>query len=112
MNPDSARALVWVSLILVIVGPIATAYSVMFAFPALGALIALLPAVFASKRTRIEAVVVLAIGVVVATVNYPGYRAEMGRYMARAQEQSVDAQEQSVDAQAQSIDAQAQSIDD
>jgi hypothetical protein len=93
MNPDSARALAWVSLILVVVGPIATAHSAMFGLPALGALIALPPALFASKRTRIAAVVVLAIDLVVASVNYPGYSAEMERYMARSRGPSTDAPE-------------------
>ena len=104
MNPDSARALVWASLILVVIGPIATAYAAMFGFPVLGALIALLPAVFSSKRTRIAAIAVLAIGLVVATVNYPGYRASMERSMARAGERSAGERDESVEIREQSVD--------
>jgi hypothetical protein len=90
MNPKSARALVWLSLILIIVGPITTAYSSQFAIPALGALIVLPPAVFSSKRTQVAAAALLAIALAVSTVNYPGYKAAMDRYIARSHERSLE----------------------
>ena len=86
--------MVWSSLILVILGPIATAHSANFGLPALGSALAAIPALFASKRTRIGAAVACGIGLVVASANYPGYRAGMDRYIARSRELGIDTPEQ------------------
>jgi hypothetical protein len=108
MNPNSARALVWLSLILIIVGPITTAYSSQFAISALGALIVLPPAVFSSKRTQIAAAALLAIGLAVSIVNYPGYKAAMDRSIARSHERSLDLHGSSAAARQPGGDAQEQ----
>ncbi len=90
MNPTSARALLWVALFLVVIGPIATAHAAMFAFPLLGALLAAFPAVFARGRTGLAAGAVLALGLVVAFVHYPGFRRELDRYQARARAHAAE----------------------
>lgn len=91
MNPVSARALLWVAVFLVVIGPVATAYAAMFAFPLLGALLAAFPAVFARGRTRLVAVAVLALALIVASVHYPGYRRELDRFQARARAHAAEA---------------------
>jgi len=92
MKPDSARALVWVSLFLVVIGPIATSRAANFMGPALAALLALLPAVFGRGRTRLLASIVLAASVAAAAIMYPGYRAEMERWMARSGADTVSSE--------------------
>jgi hypothetical protein len=72
MNPHSARSLTWASLILVVIGPIATSRAAMFLLPLLAVLAAVFPAAFGRRRTRLAASVLLTFSVTVASLNYPG----------------------------------------
>ncbi len=91
MNPSSARALVCVSAILVILGPIATSTAAAFAGPLLAAVVSLFPAAFGRRRAQLAASAVLALSVLVAVVNYPDYRRHMEQWAARGQAQAGEA---------------------
>ena len=90
MNPHSARSLTWVSLILVVIGPIATSRAAMFLFPLLAALAGVFPAAFGCRRTRLVASVVLAFSLTVALLNYPGFKRHMDDYAMRARERAAE----------------------
>jgi hypothetical protein len=89
MNPQSARALTWMSLILVFIGPLATSRAAMFLFPFLAVLAAVFPAGFGRRRTRLAASVLLALSLTVAFLNYPGFKRHMDDYVMRARERAA-----------------------
>jgi hypothetical protein len=93
MNPRSARALTWVSLVLVFIGPIATSRAAMFLFPLLAALAAMFPAGFGRRRTRLTASVLLAVSLAVAFLNYPGFKRHMDDYAMRTRERAAEVAE-------------------
>ncbi len=90
LNPQSARALVWAALFPLVVGPIATSYAAMFLGPVLAGVIALVPAAFGRRRTRLAASVLLALSLVVAFSKYPGYSRHMERWTTRARESAAE----------------------
>ena len=90
MNPSSARVLLWVSAFLAI-GTIATSYAAAFIFPLLAAVVSFFPAAFGRRRARLAASVILALSVLLAVSNYPGYRRHMEQWAARAQAQVGEA---------------------
>jgi hypothetical protein len=90
MNRHSARALTWMSLILVIIGPIATSRAAIFLFPLLAALAAVFPAAFGRRQTRLAAGVLLATSLAVALLNYPGFKRHMDGYAMRARERGAE----------------------
>ena len=85
MNPDSASALVGLSILLACIGPIATSRAFNFVIPVVALVLALAPAVFGNGRTRLLASIVLAVSLLVSVIKYPGYKAEMERWSARAE---------------------------
>ena len=91
MNPSSARALLWVAVFLVIVGPIATSHAMAFIGPLLAAVASFFPAAFGRRRTRLAASAVLALSVLVAFSSYPDYRRHMEQWAARAEARSAAA---------------------
>ena len=90
MNPSSARVLLWVSAFLFI-GSIATSTAAAFIAPLLAAVVSFFPAAFGRRRARLAASVILALSVLVAVSNYPGYRRHMEQWVARAQAQVGEA---------------------
>ena len=90
MNLHSARALTWVSLLLVVIGPVATSRAAMFLFPLLAVLAAVFPAAFGRRRTRLAASVLLAFSLTVAFLNYPGFKLHMDDYAMRARERAAE----------------------
>ena len=90
MNPQSAHSLTWVSLILVVIGPIATSRATMFLFPLLAALAVVFPVAFGRCRTRLAASVLLAFSLTVAFLNYPGFKRHMDDYAMRARERAAE----------------------
>ena len=93
MNPHSARSLTWVSLILVVIGPIATSRAAMFLLPLLAVLAAVFPAAFGRRRTRLAASVLLASSLTVASLNYPGFKRHMDDYAMRTRERAAEVAE-------------------
>ena len=90
MNRDSARALVWVSGVLVVLGPIPTAHAAMFFLPLLAAVAAVFPTVLGRGRTRIAAGILLAISLLCVVARAPGYVSELERFSSRAAEAASD----------------------
>ena len=85
MDPQSTRALIFASLVPAILGPITTSFAANFLFPLLAFVLAILPAMFGRGRARIVAGIVVVVSLALAASAYPGYRAEMDRWKARAE---------------------------
>jgi hypothetical protein len=88
LNPKSASALCWIALIVDGIAITATALSAQFMFSAFAAVLALIPTVFARKRSQIFAGAVLALSLGLAFTGYPKY--EQDPYMQRATTKSAD----------------------
>ncbi len=89
LNPHLARVLTWVSLILVVIGPIATSQAAAFLFPLLAGFAAVFAVVFGRRRTRLAASVLLAFSLTVAILSYPGFNRHIGDYAMRTQERTA-----------------------
>ena len=83
MNSKSASALCWFALIVNGLGLIATALSAQFFFSAFAAVLALIPTVFARKKTQIFGVVVLVLSLMLAAMGYPKYEQEKANIQQR-----------------------------
>lgn len=88
VNPNSAKTLVWASVISVSLGtvvmsPVGSVF--LYALAALAALIAILGG---GRRLRIASALILAASLVLLAVTYPKYDIEMKRYKERAQQKS------------------------
>jgi len=86
VNPKSAKALVSVSaicllLVLVVMSPAGGLF-----LYALAALAALIPTIFGKGKLRFAGAVALAAALALLAVTYPKYAAEMTRYKQRAQQ--------------------------
>lgn len=80
MNPKSANALFWTSVILVILGLSLSSPSATFALLVLAAICSLIPSLFASKRPRIFSAILLLAAVALAVNCYPAFKQDQDAY--------------------------------
>ena len=90
MNPKSARTFVWAAIISIILGiMIITPAGSVFLY-LIAVLFAAIPAIFGAKKTRIAAIVILAVSIALLVVTYPIYDAHMTKYRERVHKKSSE----------------------
>lgn len=90
MNPKSARTFVWAAVISIVIGMMIMSTAGSFFLYSVAVLFAAIPAIFAAKRTRIAAIVILAVSIALLVVTYPKFDAEMTKYKERAHKKSSE----------------------
>jgi membrane protein implicated in regulation of membrane protease activity len=93
MKPESARALLWTTCILIVLAFIIMSPTGAFALFALAAVCAAVPSVFASKWSRVISLVLLIASIALAASAYPAFRREREAYMQRAKERVATPQD-------------------
>lgn len=91
MNPKSASTLVWAAAAATLLGMIIMSPSGRFFSLVVAVILATAPTLFAPKRPRIAAGVLLAVSIALAWQGYPFFHKEMEDYRKRAAARSVHA---------------------
>lgn len=84
MNHESAEALVWTAGIVIMFALVVISPSGGFALLILAAICAAIPAVFAAKKTRIIAIVLLIAAIALAASIYPAFKQDYSGYLQHA----------------------------
>ncbi len=87
MTLSSARALLWLALLLILVAAMIPAPALATGLAGLGAILALAPVVFGSRGLRIAGIVALLAALWLATSGYPDARTELQLYRDHARQQ-------------------------
>jgi len=87
MNHESAKALVWTAGIVTMLALVVISPSGTFALLILAAIFSAIPAVFATKKIRIIAIVFLIAAIALAASFYPAFRRDYSGYLQHAREQ-------------------------
>ncbi|MCL4457361.1 MAG: hypothetical protein M1406_08195 [Nitrospirae bacterium] len=90
MNPKSAKTFVWAAVISILLGMVVMSPAGSLSLYSIAALFAAIPAIFSTKRTRIAAIVILAVSLVLLAVTYPKFDAEITKYRERAHKKSSE----------------------
>lgn len=85
MNPKSASALVWASVFVTFLGLSVTSPGAQFLSCIVAAALAVTPAFFSSKKTRVAGGVMLAISLAFAYHGYPAFKKEGEDYRKRVE---------------------------
>jgi hypothetical protein len=89
MKPESARALVWVAGVLIMLGLVVMSPTGAFALFSLAALSAVIPTVFGRKVPRIIAAALLIASLALAATYYSSFEREREAYAQRAKERAA-----------------------
>ncbi len=89
MKPESARALVWIASILIVLGLMVMSPAGALALFVLAALCAAFPLTLGPKRPRIAAAVLFFCALVLAAAYYPDFSREQKTYTLRAKQHPV-----------------------
>lgn len=92
MNPVSARALVWISGLLIVLAPAIISPAGTFPLLILAALCSAIPSLFAVKRCRAIALVLLCISLVMLLYYYPDFKQDQEVFRERAKGHAVKPQ--------------------
>lgn len=90
MNSKSAKTFVWAAIIIIILGVAIMSPAGSFFLYSIATLFAGIPAIFGAKRTRIAAIVILAISITLLAVTYSKFDAGMTKYKERAHKKSSE----------------------
>jgi len=85
MNPVSARTLLWFSGLLLVVSSLGPAPPAALFTALLAAILAVIPLLFASRRLRIFAALLLVLSLMSGFSQYPAYKEHMARYRQHAE---------------------------
>jgi high-affinity Fe2+/Pb2+ permease len=88
MNPKTANTFFWASVISVLLGMAISSPAGSFFFYLLAVVFSLISAISGAKKTRIAAIIILAVSLVLLVVTYPKFDTEMAKYKGRAYKKS------------------------
>ena len=89
MKPESARALAWTAGILLMLALVIMSPSGAFALLVLAIICAVIPSVFAAKRTRVVSVLLLIASIALAAGFYPDFERERKNYSQHARPEAA-----------------------
>lgn len=90
INPKTTKTFVWAASIIFLLGMMIMSPTGSFFLYSVAALFAVIPTIFGAKKTRIVAVVILAVSIALLVATYPKFSAEMTKYRERVNKKSSE----------------------